>query len=60
MYGFVYSGLDVGSMATPVLYGWLLDRALAAELFYAVFGVLLLTVVTVLYLPGRTAAYRPA
>ena len=60
VYGFVYSGLDVGSMATPVLYGWLLDRALAAELFYAVFAVLLLTVVTVLYLPGRTAAYRPA
>ncbi len=58
VYGFVYSGLDVGSMATPVLYGWMLDRALAAELFYAVFAVLLLTVVTVLYLPGRAAAAR--
>ena len=22
VYGFVYSGLDVGSMATPVIYGW--------------------------------------
>jgi MFS family permease len=60
VYGFVYSGLDVGSMATPVLYGWMLDRALAAELFYAVFVVLLLTVATVLYLPGRVTATNTA
>jgi FSR family fosmidomycin resistance protein-like MFS transporter len=61
VYGFVYSGLDVGSMATPVLYGWLLDRALAAGVFYAVFAVLLLSVATVLYLPARgTAAPRAA
>jgi MFS family permease len=25
VYGFVYSGLDVGSMVTPVYFGWLLD-----------------------------------
>jgi MFS family permease len=56
VYGFVYSGLDVGSMATPVLYGWMLDRALAAGVFYAVFATLLLSVATVLYLPARTAA----
>jgi len=60
VYGFVYSGLDVGSMATPVLYGWMLDRALAAGVFYTVFAVLLLTVATVLYLPSRGAALRPA
>jgi len=58
VYGFVYSGLDVGSMATPVLYGWMLDRALAAGVFYAVFATLLLTVATVLYLPGRGSAAR--
>jgi len=53
VYGFVYSGLDVGSMATPVLYGWMLDRALASGVFYTVFAMLLLTVATVLYLPAR-------
>jgi len=60
VYGFVYSGLDVGSMATPVLYGWMLDRALAAGVFYAVFATLLLSVATVLYLPARTSAARQA
>lgn len=53
VYGFVYSGLDVGSMATPVLYGWMLDRAMAAGVFYGVFAVLLLSVATVLQLPAR-------
>lgn len=53
VYGFVYSGLDVGSMATPVLYGWMLDRAFASGVFYTVFAMLLLTVATVLYLPAR-------
>src|SRR5207302_917498 len=28
VYGFVYSGLDVGSFATPVFYGWLMDHRL--------------------------------
>jgi len=60
VYGFVYSGLDVGSMATPVLYGWMLDRALAAGVFYTVFAMLLLTVATVLYLPSRGLAPRAA
>jgi FSR family fosmidomycin resistance protein-like MFS transporter len=56
VYGFVYSGLDVGSMATPVIYGWMLDRALASGVFYAVFAVLLLSVATVLQLPARSRA----
>jgi len=53
VYGFVYSGLDVGSMATPILYGWMLDRAMAAGVFYGVSAVLLLSVATVLQLPAR-------
>ena len=40
-------------MATPVLYGWMLDRAFASGVFYTVFAMLLLTVATVLYLPAR-------
>jgi FSR family fosmidomycin resistance protein-like MFS transporter len=53
VYGFVYSGLDVGSMVTPVVFGWLLDRGEPAVVFYAVVGVLMLSIFTVLRLPAR-------
>lgn len=53
VYGFVYSGLDVGSMVTPVVFGWLLDRGEPAAVFYAVVGVLVLSILTVLRLPER-------
>jgi MFS family permease len=53
VYGFVYSGLDVGSLATPVFYGWLLDHSLPQAVFYTVFGFALLAIFTVLQLPGR-------
>jgi MFS family permease len=54
VYGFVYAGLDVGSLATPVLYGWLLDHAMPQGVFYVVFGFSLLAIFTVMQLPGRT------
>jgi MFS family permease len=54
VYGFVYAGLDVGSLATPVLYGWLLDRGMPQAVFYVVFGFSLLAIFTVMQLPGRT------
>ncbi|HXL76273.1 MAG TPA: MFS transporter, partial [Burkholderiales bacterium] len=54
VYGFVYSGLDVGSFATPVFYGWLMDHSLPHGVFYAIFGFTLLAMLTVLQLPGRT------
>jgi len=53
VYGFVYSGLDVGSMATPVFFGWLLDHGRPAEVFYSVVVASVLTVMTVLNLPRR-------
>lgn len=53
VYGFVYSGLDVGSMLTPVLFGWLLDRGQPAAVFYAVVLAMALTIITVLQLPAR-------
>ncbi|MDH3319997.1 MAG: MFS transporter [Betaproteobacteria bacterium] len=55
VYGFVYSGLDVGSMVTPVVFGWLLDHGQPATVFYAVVGVLALSILTVLRLPARAA-----
>lgn len=54
VYGFVYAGLDVGSLATPVLYGWLLDHGMPQGVFYVVFGFSLLAIFTVMQLPGRT------
>ena len=53
VYGFVYSGLDVGSMLTPVLFGWLLDHGHAPAVFYSVVIALALTIATVLNLPGN-------
>ena len=58
VYGFVYSGLDVGSMVTPVLFGWLLDNGRASAVFYSVVIALVLTIATVLNLPGN--AREPA
>ena len=53
VYGFVYSGLDVGSMVTPVIFGWLIDRGQPAAVFYTVVAVLAVSIFTVLQLPGR-------
>jgi MFS family permease len=36
VFGFVYSGLDVGAFATPVFYGWMLDQHLPHAVFYTV------------------------
>jgi MFS family permease len=59
VYGFVYAGLDVGSFATPVFYGWLMDHGTPQGVFYAVFGFTLAALATVLRLPGRRVA-QPA
>lgn len=60
VYGFVYSGLDVGSMLTPVYFGWLLDGGRPAVVFYTVVVTAILTIATVLNLPGRQAAAKAA
>ena len=59
MFGFVYSGLDVGSLAMPVFYGMLIDRGMPQGVFYVIFGCMLLSVVTVLQLQrGRAPAVQ--
>jgi FSR family fosmidomycin resistance protein-like MFS transporter len=47
VYGFVYSGLDLGSSLTPVAFGWLLDHGEPQFVFYAVAAVLALAIFTV-------------
>lgn len=58
VYGFVYSGLDLGSVVAPVYFGWLLDGGSASGVFLSSAVVLVITIVTVLQLPAR--APRPA
>ena len=54
VFGFVYSGLDVGGFATPVFYGWLLDHGMPQAVLYTVFAFTALAILTVLQLPGQS------
>jgi len=54
VFGFVYSGLDVGSLATPVFYGWMLDHSLPRGVFFTAAAFTGLAMLTVLLLPGRS------
>jgi len=47
VYGFVYSGLDVGSLLAPMVFGFLLDRDLPRAVFAGVAALLLVTILTV-------------
>ena len=58
VYCFVYSGLDVGSMVTPVYFGWLLDGGRPSMVFYTVVVTAILTIATVLNLPGNSQPAR--
>jgi FSR family fosmidomycin resistance protein-like MFS transporter len=53
VFGFVYSGLDVGAFVTPVFYGWMLDQHLPHAVFYTVFGFTVLAVATIVLVPVR-------
>ena len=48
VYGFVYSGLDLGAMLGPVWFGLMLDHGLARQMFFVVSLLLLVAVTTVL------------
>jgi MFS family permease len=58
VYGFVYSGLDFGSLTTPAFFGWLMDHGLPQGVFYVVFGLTLAAMLTVLQLPARKPAIQ--
>jgi MFS family permease len=50
VFGFVYSGLDVGAFVTPVFYGWMLDHHLPQAVFYTVFAFTTLAALTIVLL----------
>jgi MFS family permease len=56
VFGFVYAGLDVGSLAMPVFYGWMLDHAMPHAVFYTVFAFSATAMLTVLLVRVTNAA----
>jgi len=54
VFGFVYSGLDLGALAMPPVYGWLLDRGEPRAVFVVAASLMVITVVTVLQFRRRT------
>jgi MFS family permease len=53
VFGFVYSGLDLGSALTPLLFGWLLDRGQPRAMFVAIAVLMLVTIATVVEVRRR-------
>ena len=47
VYGFVYSGLDLGAMLGPVWFGMMLDHGLAREVFFVIGALFVVAIGTV-------------
>jgi MFS transporter, FSR family, fosmidomycin resistance protein len=60
VFGFVYSGLDLGTLVMPPVYGWLIDRGEPRAVFVIAAGLMALTILTVLEVGRRGAAARAA
>jgi MFS transporter, FSR family, fosmidomycin resistance protein len=56
VFGFVYSGLDVGSLAGPPVYGWLLDRGEPRAMFVVVAVLMVVTIATVVHVRRQGGA----
>ncbi len=56
VFGFVYSGLDLGSSLIPLGLGWALDRGHPEAVFYAASGFLAVTILTVVQVRRQVAA----
>ena len=56
VFGFVYSGLDLGSALIPLALGWALDQGRPDAVFYSAAGFLAITVLTVIQVRRQVAA----
>jgi FSR family fosmidomycin resistance protein-like MFS transporter len=54
VFGFVYSGMDLGSLMAPPLYGWFLDRGEPRTMFAVIAAIMLLMIFTVVHVRRRT------
>ena len=59
VYGFVYSGLDVGSMLGPVWFGIMLDHGLPREVLFVIAALFVVAIGTVVQV-RRAVALHPA
>ncbi len=60
VFGLVYSGFDIGSMAAPILLGWLIDRGLGQTVLLAIAATWLVTTLSVIQVRQRTLAMKAA
>jgi len=60
VFGFVYSGLDVGSLIAPPVYGWFLDRGEPRAMFAVIAAVMLVMIATVVQVRRRVVRAQPA
>jgi MFS family permease len=56
VYGFVYSGLDIGSLLGPIWFGLLLDHALPRAMLYAISALFVIAIGTVVQVRRATAS----
>jgi MFS family permease len=59
VYGFVYSGLDLGAMLGPVWFGVMLDHGLAREVFFVIGALFVVSIATVIRV-RRAGVPQPA
>jgi MFS family permease len=60
VFGFVYSGLDVGSLIAPPVYGWFLDRGEPRAMFVVIAAVMLVMIATVVQVRRRVVTAHPS
>ena len=61
VFGFVYSGLDLGSLVAPPIYGWFLDHDAPRGMFVVVAAIMVVMILTVIQVGRRApAAAAPA
>lgn len=58
VFGFAYSGMDIGSALTPVVFGWLLDHGQPRALFVVVATLMVMTIGTVVAVSGEARRTR--
>ncbi len=67
VFGFVYSGLDLGSLVAPPVYGWFLDQGAPRGMFVVIAAIMVVMILTVVQVgraqrataPGRVPATAP-
>jgi MFS transporter, FSR family, fosmidomycin resistance protein len=60
VFGFVYSGLDLGSSVAPLLIGWMLDHGQAKLVLIITAAVMLLTIATIVGVRAQANPQRTA